>query len=150
AYMTLAFLYQQSGETPKAIQTYEKAVAACPNVWGATNNLAFMLANTSDKKEDLQRALDLAEKAAALNTGEASVRDTLGWVYCRQGKVEQAVGVLENAIGRPPERPDIRYNLGLGWRSSNRVVEGRERLETAVAKGENFRGWEEAQRAFDK
>ena len=49
------------------------------------------------RKNNLQEALPLAEKAYALAKGNPSVADTLGWIYHLAGQDEKAVKLLEEA-----------------------------------------------------
>jgi tetratricopeptide (TPR) repeat protein len=102
----LGHAYLYAGNSDKAAAAYEKAVEAEPSA-NLLNTIAYTLA---DKNEQLPTALRFAERATIaqekktedlrldrLQTSDLSaidllgmIWDTLGWVYFRQGELEQA------------------------------------------------------------
>lgn len=107
--MVQAVALTRAGEIEPAVQTYEDVLRHAPDNPQALNNLAYMLA------EDLGRpaeALPYAERLHDLATGLPKVLDTVGWVYYLNGRVDQAEGVLREALRIEPNTLAARYHLG--------------------------------------
>jgi tetratricopeptide (TPR) repeat protein len=147
AYMTLGGLYLDDGQKAKAMEIYERAINANPNLWGAANNLAYLLSNEGNGEEDLDRAYELAKKAVQLKPEEATAIDTLGWVHYLRGETDMAIAELEKAFEQAPDSPAIHYHLGLSLAKANRLDEAREMLELAVSK-DDFDEREAAEKAL--
>ncbi|MEJ2201832.1 MAG: tetratricopeptide repeat protein, partial [Desulfuromonadaceae bacterium] len=79
----------------------------------ALNFLAYCFA---EQNENLSEALELAERALQLKP-EGHVIDTLGWVYFKLGRFEQAREQLEKAARRLPEDAVVRQHLGDVYRA---------------------------------
>jgi len=145
-YLSLALLYERDKDLPGAIKVYERALKENPSFWFAANNLAFLLAETSTKKEDLARAKALAEDAIRMQPNQPALIDTLGWVYFRMGDVSQARALIEQALAAAPDADVINYHMAavlvrLGQRDA-----AREKLKKALAGVEEFLGRAEAER----
>lgn len=93
--LMLAALYDADGEYDKAIERYRKLLQLAPDNPLVLNNLAYALAV---RKNNVQEALPLAEKAYGLAKGNANVSDTLGWIYHLAGQDEKAAKLLEEAV----------------------------------------------------
>ena len=78
ALMTLALLYEQMQDYPKARDAYEKLLAINPNFVPALNNLAYLY---TERLNDLDKAYDLARKAHDLQPQDASIADTLAGFF---------------------------------------------------------------------
>jgi tetratricopeptide (TPR) repeat protein len=146
AYMTLASLYERSGNSDAAIDTYEKALAADPNLWSAHNNLAYLLAEHSDTRADLDRALKLAQRAEALRPEDPTILDTVGWVQYKVGSVDDALATLEKAYEKSPDSGVINYHLAQLLFEKDRKIEAREKLEKALNEETAFPGKAEAEK----
>ncbi len=89
----------QSGRTREAVAQYREALRLNPNLAGALNNLAWMLA-TSSKAEfrDGTQAVQLAERACELtHYGEPLFLGTLAAAYAEAGRFPEAVTTAEKA-----------------------------------------------------
>ena len=146
AYMSLGYIFQESNEKDKAMAVYEKALEKHPNLWVAANNLAALLSEDPGSKNDLERALELAKKAQTLKKDEPAIQDTLGWIYCQMGDLDQAVDYLDKALSGRPEDAVFNYHMGMALYKSGRKDEAKEKLAKAVEKSGNFVGREEAER----
>ena len=78
----IGMIHQSQKRNAEAKKSYESALEASPNAAVAANNLAWILA---DERQDLDRALMLANQASALRPEDPQVFDTLGWVYMQNG-----------------------------------------------------------------
>jgi Tfp pilus assembly protein PilF len=92
--MVLASLYEAAGEYDKAIERYRRLLEILPNNPIVMNNLAYALAV---RKDNINEALPLAEKAYELGKGSPNISDTLGWIYHLAGQNEKAAKLLEEA-----------------------------------------------------
>jgi uncharacterized protein (TIGR03790 family) len=92
--LILANLYEAEGEYDKAIERYRRLQEITPNNPIVLNNLAYALAVRKNKVEE---ALPLAQKAYELGKGISNVSDTLGWIYHLAGQNEKAAEFLEEA-----------------------------------------------------
>jgi tetratricopeptide (TPR) repeat protein len=91
----LGVLYEYNGDKKKAVEHYEAAIRAEPNLGEAKNNLAYLFA---EQKQNLDRALDLAQEAKALMPDDPNTADTLGWVLYQRGVPSAAIGYLKEAV----------------------------------------------------
>ncbi len=98
--------YQKEGDEVAAITTYERLLGNNPRDPVALNNLAWLL-----KDRDLERALSLAEQAAAAQPDSAAILDTYGWLLHLNGDNESALEQLERAVELAPGVPAIQGNL---------------------------------------
>lgn len=74
----------------------------------ALNALGYTLADRTDRHEE---ALQLIERALALNPEDAAILDSMGWVLFRLGRVEEALIYLRQAYQAAPDG-EIAAHLG--------------------------------------
>lgn len=72
------------------------------------NNLANMY-----QDKDLNKAIELAQRAYDLLQNFAPINDTLGWLLVKQGKLEQGVSYLREAISRDNKNAVYHYHLAI-------------------------------------
>jgi len=137
--------YYGSGDLDSAIEAYERLLEVDADSVTALNFIAYTLA---DEDRDLDRAMDYALRAVELEPGSPLLRDTLGWVHYRLGRMEEARRELDLAIELGGDNPVILEHLGdvlleLGdsdaaiatWTRALEISPGREstmdRIETA-------------------
>lgn len=146
--MTLAGLLERNGDVEGAIGIYEQILEDNPNVDVAANNLASALTDHRGDEDSLKRALDLAERFR--RSDMPYYQDTLGWVYHRLGKDDDALPLLEDAVEAMPEFPVFRYHLGMSYLNANQKEKAREELQQALALAPaGFPGMEQAQQALE-
>jgi tetratricopeptide (TPR) repeat protein len=87
---------------------FRKALELNPKDAGALNYLGYMLA---DRNVRLDEAYDLVKRAVDLDPDNGAYLDSLGWVYFRQGKLDDARGLLERALDRMQD-PTVHDHLG--------------------------------------
>lgn len=88
-----------------------------PNNAQALNALGYTLVDETDR---LEEGLSLIEKAYNIKPDDPAIQDSMGWAYYRMGKLEKAVGYLEDAHEGSDE-PEIAAHLGeVLWKLGNR------------------------------
>jgi putative PEP-CTERM system TPR-repeat lipoprotein len=128
-----------AGEFNAAIQEYQKAVEFDSMNPRALNSLAYVLASVNP-----DQALTYAEKAVQIAPEDASIRDTLGWIYFRKGMYTQAVTHLKTAVIKEPT-PRREFHLGMSYIRSGEQQIGKDLVYKAIARDPNLRqteqGW---------
>lgn len=109
SYYHLGTLYYVRKNVPKAIEMYEKAVRIKPEAAEALNNYAYLLA---ENDRDLDKAVQMAKKAVALEPGNPSYIDSLGWAEYKLGNFEEAGRYLRKAFQLTPDVGEILSHLG--------------------------------------
>ena len=105
--LRLASLEENGGNQPAAAIQYRAVLDVDSSNLFALNNLAFSLAVT-----DPDQALSLAQRATELAPDNASVQDTLGWVYYRKGIYSMALRSLKEAVAKETS-PRREYHLAI-------------------------------------
>jgi tetratricopeptide (TPR) repeat protein len=122
-------ILEQQGKPDEAIKRYEDALAVDAQASVAANNLAWILA---ERGQDLNRALQLAQTAAAATPDTPEIIDTLGWVYYKRDLPQLAIPLFEQASKKAPAVPEYHYHLGLALLKSGDKVKGRASLQHAL------------------
>ena len=143
ALMVSALIYEKMNEFAKARDAYEKLLSAKPDFPPVLNNLAYLYA---ERLNDLGKASDLAQKARALQPGDAAIADTLGWILYKQGDYQQALALLQESAQRLTDNPEVQFHLGMANYMMGRTDEARSALRKAAAAPADFPGKEEAKR----
>jgi Tfp pilus assembly protein PilF len=82
------------GEFEPAAAHFDAALLASPEDAELANGVAYSLAEASI---DLERAESLVRRSLEADPDNADYLDTLGWVLCRQGRVDEGRAALEQA-----------------------------------------------------
>jgi tetratricopeptide (TPR) repeat protein len=110
ALLPLALMLDGTGRQDQAVPIYEQILKLDPNQPVALNNLAYLMAQKGD---DPDRALDLAQKAAAKSKDSAEIQDTLGMAYLKKNMPDEAVTAFRAALQSQPNNAAFHYHLGL-------------------------------------
>ncbi len=140
-----ALLLESSGDHDSALQIMQKIIELKPDNAAALNFVGYSWA---DKKIYLDQALDYIQRAIALKPENGYIRDSLGWVYYRLGKIEQAIKELEIAVKLSPDDPAILEHLGDVYLESGQLQQALEAYKKAVAVSEE--NTEELKRILEK
>ena len=105
------------GDTTKAMNVYEEALALNPNAVSVLNNYAYMLAV---KGIDLDKAERMSGKTVSVDPNSAVFLDTYAWVYFKKGDYQMALLYIEQALSKVREDNaellehygDILYKIG--------------------------------------
>jgi tetratricopeptide (TPR) repeat protein len=100
----LASLYEAAQEYDRAIEQYSRLLELSPENPLYLNNLAYALAV---RKNSIQEALRLAEKAFSLAKENPGIADTLGWIYHLSGQNKKAAKPLEEAAKAAPQNAEM-------------------------------------------
>lgn len=98
-YYAAGVYYAQQGKIDLMEQHMRRCIELKPDHAGALNYLAYTYA---EKDENLDEALEMAQRAVAINANGAYL-DTLGWVFYKLGKFDQARIQLERAVKIMPQ-----------------------------------------------
>lgn len=105
----LANLYCKQNQPQKAITLLEEAVTAYPKSPQLANNLAWLY--MEHQLQDIDEAMRLAQIAYEGLPGNATVTDTLGWIYFKKNMPTRAQWLLEEAKNLAPDNPIITAHL---------------------------------------
>lgn len=100
---------ERTGERGAAIATFERLLEVMPDHAPTLNYLGYMWA---ERGEQLDRSLALVQRAVALDPDNGAYVDSLGWVYFRLGRYEEARSHLEWAARLVPSDATIFEHLG--------------------------------------
>jgi Zn-dependent protease with chaperone function len=102
-YLMLGSTYFELENWEGTREAWEASIALDPENADALNNLAWLYATCSDERfRNLQRALELAKQAAALETAP-HILDTLAESYFINGRYEEAIAAAEHALSLAKE-----------------------------------------------
>lgn len=96
AHFALSNILWQKNELTKAKKHLEQANLLGNDIGLVMNNLAWMIAHSDDP--DLERALNLATTAVEQNPKNGQFRDTLGTVYFKQSRYQDAVVEFQRSL----------------------------------------------------
>lgn len=88
---------------------FRKVLAMNPESASALNYLGYMLA---DRNVKLNEALDMIKKALEQEPHNGAYLDSLGWVYYRLGRLEEAEENLRLSLARASKDPTVNDHLG--------------------------------------
>ena len=104
-----AILLDKKGLQDKAIAKMEQILEFSPDHPEALNYIGYTWA---EKNINLDKALAYVRKAVELKPENGYILDSLGWVYYRLGRFDEAREQLEKAVRLAPDDPNIYDHLG--------------------------------------
>jgi tetratricopeptide (TPR) repeat protein len=141
----LAAAFKAQGQPREAIATYEKILEGYPDHMVTLNNLADLY---TEQEPQLDRALELAQRAAERAPDDGTVQDTLGWVWYHRGHYDEAVACLQKAVRLSPDQGLLHYHLGQALWAVGRKKEAADALRAALARTLPTREKKEAKAAL--
>ncbi len=129
-YFFLGSVQDKLGKREETITSMKKVILLNEKHYQALNYLAYTYAELG---RDLDKAEDLARKALALNPGDAYIKDTVGWVLFKKGKISDAVKVLESAHKTQPNESIIAEHLGDAYYQYQLFDKAKDMYEKAAA-----------------
>lgn len=91
----------ERGNVETMMAQMRDVIARDPDNAAALNALGYTLATTTDHYDE---ALDLIERANALEPQSPAILDSLGWVHFKRGETQKAVGYLRRAYAGQPDQ----------------------------------------------
>jgi len=102
---------------------FREALRIQPDSAPVMNYLGYM---NADRNVRLEEALELLDKAVALDPENGAYLDSLGWAQLRVGRLDEAERNVRRALGQQPKNAVILDHLG-------DILKSRGRVEEAVA-----------------
>ncbi len=126
AHMGLGIVYEALKNFEKAKEHYRKALSLNPKFTPASNNLAYLYAETNEK---IDEALNLAQAAKERAPADPYISDTLGWIYYKKNIHTRAIPYLKEAVEKVPSNPVFHYHLGMAYYKGGRQNESERELK---------------------
>lgn len=131
--MSLAWAYNDSGKTEKAIESLEGLLEKELRRKVFTGFAFDELVKIYRERENYGRLVDICERAAKAQPDDAALLKTLGDSSLRGGKVERAIEVFEMLTGMEPDSPVPFCDLGNAHIMAGNFDEAEDAYERAVA-----------------
>ena len=140
--MLLAQIYQRTERPALAIEQYRGIIAQDADNAVALNNLAWIYFETGDEQAEATAA-----KAYAAAPENGAIVDTYGWILLANGKTDEAVAVLREAVANSeePGNAEIRFHLASALVESGEVVEAKGVLEELLDSDVDFESKQDAE-----
>lgn len=100
---------ERSGNWPAAEADFRTALRISPERPEVLNYLGYSLV---EKRQKLDEALGMIERAEAARPESGYIVDSLGWALYRLGRYQEAVGHMERAVQLMPVDPVVNDHLG--------------------------------------
>lgn len=105
----LGAIHKSSGQLPRAIEAYKKAVEVNPNYSEAYNNLALVYMDCNDA----EKAVESIKKALEVAPHQAEAIYNLGNIYFKTGKYEMAAQAYHSVLRLRPDFANAHHNVGI-------------------------------------
>ena len=132
--LRLALLLGELGRQEETVALLDEVLKLAPENPVALNNMAYLL---SAQPASLDTALTLAERAIGRAPGNATILDTLGWIYLKKNHSDKAVEVYQELVTTYPNNAKWRYHLGMALYQKGDRVRARRELEQALDRKPN-------------
>ncbi len=139
--LAYASALQANKQADAAIEHYEEVLERTPTNAAALNNLAWLYAETGDK-----RAMETASKAHQVAPEQPEIMDTYGWMLLKEERFEQAADMLLRAHERLPENPDIKFHLAMLYVKTGEQKNAKRLLKEILQPGTAFDSRQHAER----
>lgn len=121
---------ERAKEWPAAEKDFKKALELSPDEPYVLNYLAYTWV---ERRENLDKALPMLEKAVNQRPEEGFIIDSLGWAHFMLGRYPEAVGELERAVSLAPTDPVLNDHLGDAYWKVGRKQEARFQWSRALS-----------------
>jgi serine/threonine protein kinase/dipeptidyl aminopeptidase/acylaminoacyl peptidase len=125
-------IHSRAHQYTEAIADYLKALELDPNRAEACNSLAWIYVTAPSQFRHADQALPLALKATQLAPNEAAYQNTLGVVYYRLGKYEQAIAALERSLQKTKHAAHDLFFLAMSYQQNGDSVKAQDHYERAL------------------
>jgi Tfp pilus assembly protein PilF len=132
AKLGLVEVFTAQGKPDRAIELCEKMLADHPNHPMVLNNLAFLYA---ERGKNIPRAVEIATSLGNSFGNSPVIADTVGWVFYRAGKYEDAARYLQRAVQLAPASGLPSYHFAKALLAAGRRADASTALRNALARG---------------
>lgn len=122
-------MYERQKKYDLAEAEFRKVLEINPKSASALNYLGYMLA---DRNVRLQEALEMIQKAVALEPNNSAFLDSLGWVYYRLNRFEEAAEWLQKSLARSTRDPTVHDHMGDVYYSMSRLKDAVQHWERSL------------------
>ncbi|HKP23905.1 MAG TPA: tetratricopeptide repeat protein, partial [Dongiaceae bacterium] len=122
--------YERAKQWPPAEKDFQKALELSPDEPYVLNYLAYTWV---ERREHLDQALKMLEKAVGQRPEEGFIIDSLGWAHFMLGRYPEAVEELERAVALAPTDPVLNDHLGDAYWKVGRHQEARFQWSRALS-----------------
>jgi predicted CXXCH cytochrome family protein len=129
-YFAMGAADSKLGKNVEAIQWYEEALLRRPDYQQALRAMAA----TCEAMGHLPRAAEVGAKAASTAHPDTTVLTDLGSVYLKQGRLDDAKRVLEQAITIDPDLPNPTLLLGMVLMREGDITKAESLYRSAISK----------------
>src|SRR5262249_39686795 len=140
----VAMILEAQSKFAEATRRYQRILELDPNAVVAANNLACLYL---DRGDNMDLALQLAQRAKKMLPNDPRVNDTLGWIYYRRKLSTQAIAALQESVVSDPNISLHLYHLGMAYIQAGDWAHARQPLQKALL-NPSFPGVDEARRAL--
>jgi tetratricopeptide (TPR) repeat protein len=141
AHVLLGSIAEGRHDSAAALSHYKEALKIDPQSPIAANNLAYAMAESG---QNLDEALKLAQIAKQQMPENATVTDTMGWVYYKKGAFATAVDLFKECVKKDDKSAVYQYHLGVAYFKSGDRYNARWALSQAITLDPKFPGAEDA------
>jgi tetratricopeptide (TPR) repeat protein len=127
--ITLSSIQDKAGQFKDSEATLRRVLVLDPDNATALNNLGYFL---TERKERLDEALQLIQRAINIDPTNGSFLDSLGWAYFQMGKLPDAKRYLEQAVIYEHQSSTIREHLGDLYSKLGDATKARQYWEAAL------------------
>lgn len=128
----LGAILDKMGERQECIRQMEKVIALDPNDSVALNYLGYTLADMGIR---LEEAEDYVKRALVVRPDDGYITDSLGWIYFKMGRHEEALHWLLKARESLPDDPVVTEHVGDAYGALGRWREAESAYERALQLG---------------
>jgi tetratricopeptide (TPR) repeat protein len=139
--LLLASIQEELKNFAAARDAYEQMLTVSRNFVPALNNLAFIY---SEHLGQLDKARELAKRARDSAPNDPAVTDTLGWILFKNGEFTEAARLLQEALARLPDNPEVQFHAGMAHYMLGEEEPARLNLQKAVDSNADFPGKDNA------
>ena len=131
AKMALGLIAYYLGDYPQAEGYFQQVLRAQPANVNASDRLALTLCEQGDP-DKLQRAFQYPVVDAKLANKQPGAYATLGWVYYKMGRLNEAAAALKNAIQLGPVSRDTAYYAAQVSAEAGDIAQAKSLLDLAL------------------
>jgi len=128
-YFLRGAMFERQKKYEPAEAEFRKALKLNPDSASALNYLGYMLA---DRNMRLPEALEMIKKAVDQEPNNSAFLDSLGWVYYRMNRLDDAEAQLRRSLERGSRDPTVHEHLGDVFSSQEKLKEAINQWERSI------------------